>query len=52
MGDSKAVVIAINTLKDEMSFLRKDMSQYLGMGGSAVKGIGTEVVSAINRSGT
>ena len=39
-------------LKEELSTLRLDMNTYLGMGGSAIKGIGTEVVSAIDRAGS
>ena len=51
-GSSEAVVNAIVGLKDELITLRSDMNAYLGMGGSAIKGIGTEVVSAIDRAGS
>ena len=50
-GDMTLVVNAITTLQQEIVTLRTDMNSYLGMGGSAVKGIGSEVVSAINRAG-
>ena len=50
--DLTPVVNAINTLQAEMSTLREDMNSYLGMNGSTVRGIGTEVVSALNRAGT
>jgi hypothetical protein len=51
-GDSTVVVNAIGELKSEMALLRTDMNTYLGMGGSAIRGIGTEVVSAIDRAGS
>ena len=51
-GDSTAVVNAIIGLKKELITLRTDMNTYLGMGGSAIKGIGSEVVSAIDRVGS
>ena len=51
-GESTAVVNAVRELKTEMSSLRSDMNTYLGLGGSAIRGIGTEVVSAIDRAGS
>ena len=50
-GNMSQVVGAIQALQQEMVSMRADMNGYLGMGGTAVKGIGSEVVSAIGRSG-
>ena len=46
--DMGPVVGAINTLKTEMSALREDMENYLGTGGTAVRGMAKGTVAAID----
>ena len=41
------VVDSINSLKEEMIQLRKEMSGYFGIGGTTVRGIGKSVISNI-----